>query len=271
MMISNVTCFVLVACGLALCGCKKTEYSSFMKSKKAYKVNRPMFDLRAVRLSDSTVQFSFMTPSTLRTTDRSIRYVDLFVAATPNGKKDSIMVSPSVAGTPGVDETIYFIGEGVWDSPIAKSSRQAFVDVNVVTYSDHIVFSDTIEYTKAEPMELLPFAQHGKESLVELGVTARRIFVPQGEYLPTSEAFRVIISDAKGNVVWRSDAGMAFLTVVGDVQPQSSNAVHRYIMPWNAKDLSGQAVPDGEYRVDMIIPARPTPYTSVLTLEWPLR
>jgi hypothetical protein len=242
-----------------------------MRNKKAIVVDRPVFEVKGVRMSDSTVQLSFMTPSTLRTSDRAIRYVDVFVAPDATTPPDSIMINPSIAGTPGVDAEVFFIGEGVWDTPAARASQRAYATVGVVTATDHIMFNTVIEYQKAEPLELQPFAKASSDTSVDIGATARRIFVPQGEYLPTSEAFRVIISDGKGAVVWRSDAGVAFLSVVTLVEPQAANAVHRYEMPWDGRDLAGNRVPDGEYHADIIIPARPKPYATSFTVTWPPR
>ncbi|MBK6418111.1 MAG: hypothetical protein IPI29_08210 [Ignavibacteria bacterium] len=252
-------------------GCKSTSYSGFMRNNKAIHVDRPIFDIKGVRLSDSTVQLSFMTASTLRTVDRSIRYVDIFIGPDKDHLNDSIMVNPTMAGTPGSDETILFIGEGLWDTPAAKASRSAVAEVAVVTATDHLIFTTAIEYQKAEPVDLRPFATAAGDSAIDIGVMAKRIFVPQGEYLPTSESFRVLISDGKGSVVWRSDAGLAFLSVVTLVEPQNANAIHRYVMPWDGRDLGGQKVPDGEYHADLIIPSRPKSYSASISFSWPPR
>ncbi len=257
-------------------GCKSTSYSGFMRNNKAIHVDRPIFDIKGVRLSDSTVQLSFMTSSSLRTSDRSIRYVDIYIGPDADHLDDSIMVNPTMAGTPGTDETIIFIGEGLWDTQAARASRSAVAEVSVVTATDHLIFRTNIEYQKAEPLDVKPFATavggaSGAESTIEVGLMAKRIYVPQGEYLPTSESFRVLISDGKGSVVWRSDAGLAFLSVVTLVEPQNANAIHRYVMPWDGRDLGGQMVPDGEYHADLIIPSRPKPYTASISFKWPPR
>lgn len=242
-----------------------------MKNNKAFIVNRPMFDVKGVRLSDSTVQISFVTASTLRTNDRSIRFVETYIGPDATHLDDSLQMSTSMAGTPGVDATILFIGEAHWDTPAAKLSKRAVADISIVNGTDHIIFRTEIEYQKAEPLDLLPFVTPMADSSVEIGAIAKRIFVPQGEYLPTSESFRVLISDGKGSVVWRSDAGMAFLSVVTNVEPQSANAIHRYVMPWNGRDLGGQELPPGEYHADVIVPARPKSYTASINFTWPLR
>lgn len=252
-------------------GCKSTSYSGFMRNNKAIHVDRPIFDIKGVRLSDSTVQLSFMTSSTLRTVDRSIRYVDIYIGPDKDHLDDSIMVNPTMAGTPGTDETILFIGEGLWDTPAARASRSAVAKVSIVTATDHLIFETNIEYQKAEPIDLRPFATAVGDSAIDIGVMAKRIFVPQGEYLPTSESFRVLISDGKGGVIWRSDAGLAFLSVVTLVEPQNANAIHRYVMPWDGRDIGGQKVAEGEYHADCIIPARPKPYTASISFTWPPR
>ncbi|MCX6139998.1 MAG: hypothetical protein NTX15_04080 [Candidatus Kapabacteria bacterium] len=256
---------------IMIAGCHSTKYTEFMLNNKAYVVDRPIFELKGVRLGDSTVQLSFMTSSSLRTRDRSIRYVEFYVGPDKDHLNDSIMVNPSIAGNASEGGTVLFIGEGVWDSEAARASKSAVVLVSVITSTDHLMYYQNVEYQKAEPVDLAAFVDVIGDSALELGVTVRRVFVPPGEYLPTSESFRVLISDSKGSVVWRSDAGLAFLSIVTVVEPQNANGVHRYIMPWNGRDLSGQIVPNGEYRVDFIIPSRPKNYISSTSIKWPPR
>lgn len=264
----NVAVLVLL---FLIVGCQSTQYSQFTKDNKALIVNRPMFDVKGVRLTDSSVHISFVTTSTLRTADRSLRYVEAYIGPDSEHLNDSVMMVTTMAGIPGVDQTILFLGEGLWDTPAAKASTQAVADISVISGSDHIIFRTNITYQKAEPVDLLPFVIPIGDSSIELGVIAKRIYVPQGEYLPTSETFRALISDGKGAVIWRSDAGMAFLSIVTNVEPQSANAVHRYVMPWDGKDIGGQRVPAGDYHVDFIVPARPKPYTTSMTFRWPPR
>lgn len=270
-------CLLILLAFLTVTGCKTTLSSNFVASGKAIRVDRPIFDIKGVRLSDSTVKLSFISPSPLRTNDRAFRWVEAAIGPDADHLNDTIMFDPSVAGTQGVDATLQFIGDATWDTPAARRSDRAVADVSVVTSSDHLVFRTVIEYGKADPMLLIPFANpiisstDNSKMEIEVGVIAKRVYVAQGEYLPTSETFRVLISDSKGSIVWRSDAGLAFLSIVTSVEPQTTNAVQRYFIPWTGVDLSGNQVSDGDYRVELIIPCRPTAYSASTTFAWPPR
>jgi len=266
-----LTLSLVAFAAFVLGSCRSTQFSPYMKNNKAFIVDRPMFDVKGVRLGDSTVQISFVTSSSLRTSDRSIRFVEAFIGPDAKHLDDSLQMSTSMAGTPGVDPTVLFIGEAHWDTPAAKRSSRAVADISIVNGTDHIIFRTDIEYRKVEPLDMVAFIRPMADSTIEVGAIAKRVFVPQGEYLPTSESFRVLISDGKGSVVWRSDAGMAFLSVVASVEPQAANAIHRYVMPWNGRDLAGLEIPPGEYHADILVPARPNPYTTSINFTWPLR
>ena len=263
--------FFTFAIFVMMLGCKSTVNSGLMLNTKGYYVERPIFEIKGVRLSDSTVQLSFIAPSSLRAADKAIRYVYFFVGPDEDHLHDSIMANPLMAGAPGVHGEILFLGEGVWDSQAARASSRAVIDVNVVTRTDHAIFRSVVEYREAEPVDILGFAIPVGSSGIDVGVLAKRIYMLQGEYLPTSESFRVLITDGKRNLVWRSDAGLAFLSVVTAVEPQATNAVHRYVMPWDGVDLGGQKVPEGEYTADLIIPSRPKPYATSIKFMWPPR
>lgn len=79
----------------------------------------------------------------------------------------------------------------------------------------------------------------------------------------------MIITDATGTVVFRTDYEKNFLALVTTVQPVQANQIQRYVYPWSGRNLQGQRVADGTYNVEMIIPAHPKPYRTSTTLEWP--
>lgn len=262
-----------VVSSLVVAACTSTEHSTFLnrgKNKgKAIRVDEPIFEIKAVKLQDSTVRLSFVGTPTLRTNGRVIRHVEAAIGPTENELNDIIVFSTSNAGAPGVNQTVSIVGSASWDTRPARKSTECVVDVGVLTAEEHLIYRQRLKYEAADPMELSPFTQAVSDTLIEIGAIARRMFVPTGEHLPSSENLRVIISDAKGNVVWRSDAGQAFLSLMSSVEPQITGQMQRYTMPWLGRDLQGNRVPDGTYKAEVIIPARPNPYRTSIDVPWP--
>lgn len=252
-----------------LASCTSTEYSTLQRRHKAIRVDEPIFNVKAVKLADSTVRLSFVGSPVLRTNGRVIRHVECAVGPNEQEMKDLIVFSTSNAGAPGVAQTVNIIGSASWDTRAARRSTECVVDVSVLTAEEHLIFRQHLKYEAAEPMELTPFTQAVSDTLIEVGVIARRMFVPTGEHLPSSENFRVIISDAKGSVLFRSDFNQAFLSLMSTVEPQITGQMQRYTMPWTGRDMQGNRVPDGTYKAELIIPARPTPYRSMIEVPWP--
>lgn len=261
---------ILLLALAAISGCRTAGVSTFTTSKKAIRVDRPMFDVFATRLSDTTAQFRFVTTSTLRTVDNSIRYVDL-ILGTPTEHQDSLLVFPTLARDESNDGSMYVIGEALWESPRLRSVRSVSADVSVVTASDHITFSQEVEIREPVGLDLYPSVTVTSDTSVSFQCLARRIFVPRGEYLPSSEIFRVRVLAENGDVIWRSDEDMAFLTLVSLVQPQTAGRLHIYEMPWNGRTSTGKRVRAGSYRAEFIIPSRPNEYGAFLDFTWPLR
>ncbi|HYF02266.1 MAG TPA: BsuPI-related putative proteinase inhibitor, partial [Patescibacteria group bacterium] len=88
------------------------------------------------------------------------------------------------------------------------------------------------------------------------------------EWMPSSENFRVIIFSAKGGEVWNSSFNMNYMTVVGDVKPVKVGTTEHYEMLWTGVGNNKQQVPAGTYTAQLIIPARPIPYTATVDFEW---
>lgn len=263
-----LTVCATIAITIGMSSCKQTFASPFQI--RGIRVDREIFHVTAFKISDSTVHLSFVGPANLRTKEPAIRYVDMAIGISAEALNDTVAFSVEYTGTVGGGD-LQSMGNAVWDSPTAMASTSAIADVGVLTASDHLVFRQIIEYSVAEALQLTPFATTTSDTTIEIGALARRIYVPAGEYLPSSENFRVIISDTKGTVVWRSDAGMAFLSVVGSVEPRQTNLVQRYSLPWNGRDLQQDIVEAGDYIVEFVIPSRPKPYSARTTLQWPPR
>lgn len=259
----------LILCVL-LPGCRTASVSDFTTSNKAIRVDRPMFDVFASRLTDSSAQFRFVTTSTLRTDDNTIRYVDLVLRAS-DAPGDTLLVFPTIARDEVPGSPLYIIGEALWESPALRSATSVTADVSVVTATDHIVFSQIVDVRDPVALDLYPRAEATSDSTLVFRCMARRVFVPRGEYLPSSEVFRVRVMNEQGELVWSSDDDMAFLALVSLVQPQTSGRIHIYEMPWNARTANGLRLKPGTYTADFIIPSRPIEYGTRMTFQWPLR
>lgn len=267
----RIFAFILLtlAVGTVVSGCKSSFASPW--GVRGIRVDRPMFKARAVKLSDSTVRISIVGPARLRTEEPGIRWVDAYVGPDEDNLRDSIGFSVQYSGVAGSSATLTVVGDGIWDTDLAKRSQRVVADIGALTGTHHLIYRYVLEFEEAEAMELVPFTTPIGEALAEIGCHAKRFYVPPGEHLPSSENFRVIISDSTGRVVWRSDAGSAFLSVVTTVEPQVPNTSEKYSIEWNGVDLSGQPVPDGRYGVEMIIPAKPKSYRTKTEILWPVR
>lgn len=252
-----------------IAGCVSTRHSDFVRSEKALRVDEPIYNIKAVRLSDGTVRLSFIGTPTLRTTGRYVKYVEAALGGSEDSMNDNVMFNTTTAGAPGVNETVHLVGTASWDTRDAINSKSCWADVSVVTPAEHLIFRVHLQYEASEPMLLEPFSEAVNDTTIELGAIARRVFVPPGEYLPSSETFRVIVSDTTGTVVFRSDYERNFLSIVTTVQPTQPNQMQRYVLPWSGRNLQGQRIGNGTYNVEMVIPAFPKPYRATTTMEWP--
>lgn len=93
------------------------------------------------------------------------------------------------------------------------------------------------------------------EDKVIFEVEATRNFVPEHEYLPSSEDFRVVVFK-NNREIWDSSEGKMFMTVIGKVKPQKKGETHTYKLIWKPKEALS-----GKFNARMIIPAKPKPYS----------
>jgi len=260
---SSFSLLLCVVCLLSAC-----QSSRNVKLGKTYRVSESPFTVNAMRLSDSTLKLTFVGPARLRTTDPIIRWVETTIGTTENDLSDTLVFTTAQSGAPGVDRTVHLTGYTSWTTAKAKRATQVVCDVSVQTSTDEVIFRQVIPITAARPIGLEGFTQLTSDSTIDIGATVRRIFLPAGEFLPTSETIRVLISDENGQVVWRSDVGKVFQQRVGLVQPQRVDEVQRMAIPWDGTDFQGQKVPTGKYTAEVIIPAKPSAYTVAFAFSW---
>lgn len=232
---------------------------------RGIRVEGVVFPVKAYRLPDSTVWLSFTSAERLRTGDPSIRWVEAAVGPNDTTLSDTVEFNVRELPVPGAP---VLLGDGQWSTTAAKTSPTVTLDMGVVNASDHLVFRTTVPIEQASPLTLVPFARMRGDSVAVIGAQATRVYRRKDEYLPSSERLRVIITDRKGNVIWRSDAGMAYLTSVNPVMPEQIGRDEAYSLEWNGLDLNATPVSRGEYEVEIIIPSKPSPYTTKTTLLW---
>lgn len=236
---------------------------------RGLRVDKPIFEVKGMRMADSSIRLFFTTNPRLRTKDPSIRTVMVAIGPSEDHMPDTTDFQMLPMGTPSEDDVVLVSGEAYMDSPTIRSATDIWIDVSVINSTDQLVFRQKVEFVPATPLELTPFATPAGAASIELGATVKRIYLPTNEYLPSAERFRIIVSDSSGAVVWRSDAGLSYSTIVLNVEPRHSGETDRQAITWNGKSLSGTIIPPGRYRADMSIPARPTPYTTSIEFSWP--
>lgn len=227
--------------------------------------------INAMRLADSSVKLTFVGPARLRTPDPIIRWVETAIGTTENDMTDTLVFTTAQSGAPGVDRTVHLAGYTTWATQKAKRAATVVCDVSVQTSTDEIIFRQVIPITAARPIGLEGFTQSTSDSTIDIGATVRRIFLPAGEFLPTAETIRVLVSDENGQVIWRSDVGKVFQQRVGLVQPQRIDEVQRLAISWDGTDFQGLKVPTGKYAAEVIIPAKPKAYTTTFAFSWVLK
>jgi hypothetical protein len=97
---------------------------------------------------------------------------------------------------------------------------------------------------------------------VELVLHVERIApAPAGEYLPTSEKYRIEIRDALNETIWSSSSGRVFAQSTGPVEPINVGDEAVYRVTWNGNnEIEHVPAAAGIYTVQVTIPAKPTPY-----------
>ena len=195
------------------------------------------------------------------------RQVLLYVESN-DGVKDSVVMQTVSSGVSSASASTFVrcrIPESIATRMVHSTLSIGFEQGSIMKiHPAQFISRDTSALT------LNPFIRPGDEGLVVIGVNATRNRVIEGEYLPSSEDVRVIIRSGF-KTIWQSNQGMAFLTVVSPVRPESVGEVSTYNLDWDGTDAEGQPLAPGDYTADIIIPSRPAPYQTQITFTWPLK
>ncbi len=117
-------------------------------------------------------------------------------------------------------------------------------------------------------LELKGWVEDSTDSSALFVVLAERKRMINGEYFPSSERLRVMITSESGTAVWNSSQAQIFMQMTAFVEPKNIGEVRRYELPWNGMDAQGKPLPPGKYNVVLTLPARPSPYSVVIPFSW---
>ena len=190
----------------------------------------------------------------------------LLFFATATGNRDSITMDILSSGAPHSSPS------SIVRCKLPRDIDYTTMQIGLELGSIFTVYPALIASGDTSGLILVPFIQRADDSddsSYTLGVNARRNRLVDGEYLPSSEDLRVTVRRGL-DVVWQSQTGLAFLTVVMPVRPERIGEQSVYSVDWNGKDADGKQLPAGEYSAELIIPSRPAPYHTQMTFTWPL-
>jgi len=110
------------------------------------------------------------------------------------------------------------------------------------------------------------FEQFGSDSSIFI-LNAKRLRVVDGEYLPSSENFKLNVTNSKFSEVFNSSKNKNFFMVIGDVEPKEVGKSKTYKIAWNMRDNNNKKIEAGIYKAQLIIPAKPQFYICNIDFE----
>lgn len=122
----------------------------------------------------------------------------------------------------------------------------------------------SVENKSDSPLELNPDVRI-ENNLLKFSLKAKRNFIVEKEYLPTSEELRIIISDKKGRIIYQSNQGMNYFQVVEQVKPIEIDDTYTYEL---ASKIPSGMIKGNKYSIQFIIPAKPQFYIKTFEYEY---
>lgn len=113
---------------------------------------------------------------------------------------------------------------------------------------------------KSKNLELFPIYEKIDGDNYFFGLAVKRLQIPEKEFLPNSENFRIDISSLKGITLFSTNYNANYAQVIGKVLPAETGKCFLYSYIWNGKNNSSIRMPLGDYQIRYTIPAKPTPY-----------
>lgn len=244
-------------------------------------------ELTAKRTFGGTVTFSLALTGSGTDESPSLRFVrsirDItLIVRTPSGREDTLDPILSSSGQVSQDyktASLTIHGEALWDNPSAEPFDSLTVHLLIETFdagnylATYTFFLPPVQQSQQvqPPLKIEPRIEQEDDSTIVFVLLAERVRFLEREYFPTSERLRVEIYDQKGNLLWSSAVGRAFLQVIGPVEPQSIGEVYRYELDWNGTDQNGQKLPPGHYTAKLILPIVPAPMQATVEFTLPLQ
>jgi hypothetical protein len=115
---------------------------------------------------------------------------------------------------------------------------------------------------KNQFLRVIPVIEEKAPNTLVFKALAIRQFPHQGAYMPSSENFRIIITNSKDGKKWNSSEGMMFMQIIGSVEPVEVGTdkiySYEYLIDQKKFRLNGQNT------VEFIIPAMPHPIINSL-------
>ncbi|MEI6088949.1 MAG: hypothetical protein WCR42_00700 [bacterium] len=99
-------------------------------------------------------------------------------------------------------------------------------------------------------------------------VVATRLRLDSLEHFRSSEHLKLIISDKRGTVIWRSDSKYAFSSSISKPLPDSVGQTHKYFIDWYVTDNSNNILVTGKYKAQVLITSLPKPYVMDMEIDW---
>lgn len=118
-----------------------------------------------------------------------------------------------------------------------------------------------------EALKLQPSFTILSDGIIEFAIQATRQKIVD-EYLPDSEKMRVIVSNSGGKILYNSDNNMSYFQAIQTVLPENIGETYTYRYPWNGMDNNKKKILAGNYKATLMIPAKPTPYVTIINFEW---
>lgn len=185
------------------------------------------------------------------TVERVLLYPTFGGTSTPSGERSSLLLQAearlqrSAADIPAV-----VVAEYSAQTPFGELRGEALLQ----------------RQHSAGALLLMPMVEHSDSALL-CRLRVRRVRAVPGEYFPSSERLRLELF-AGARRIWSSADGMAFLQVIGPVEPTEIGTESTYEYRWDGRLPSGERLPAGKYTLRLSLPARPYEYAVMVPLRW---
>lgn len=261
---------------LALAGCSGSSGMSVQSHK------RSSFELPigvTVRFDSSTLSYTVIVDPV--DASRLKRASQLTLLVFRANSTDEFPMSMTSMGAPGRSETVTTMITGSFSSAALRGydslgivaqldGENVHYGVEPKTAQDVSHYDISHDPADTFAVKLLVSYRRNADSTITFTARALRQRAVEGEYFPSSEHLRLRLINGKGQIVWASNVGMAFLTMVSSVEPTVAGGFHDYTADWNGMADDGLPPPAGTYRLEVLLPVKPLAYATIVELRLPL-